>query len=171
MADIAQFVHMRRHDRLGETRPAATRLELVGRRKQRLARDDVDIDARRVVVQVLARSGTFGSAALSTAAGLLLAISSAVSHDLIKGVFNPNISEKNELLAGKISMAGAIVLAGYLGLNPPGFAAGTVALAFGIAASSLFPVIMMGIFSKTMNSTGAIVGMLTGLAVTLFYVF
>lgn len=121
------------------------------------------------VIALVAAGGL--AAALSTAAGLLLAISSAVSHDLIKGVFNPNISEKSELLAGKISMAFAIVLAGYLGLNPPGFAAGTVALAFGIAASSLFPVIMMGIFSKTMNSTGAIVGMLSGLAVTLFYVF
>ncbi|HEX4844052.1 MAG TPA: sodium:solute symporter family protein [Limnobacter sp.] len=121
------------------------------------------------VIALVAAGGL--AAALSTAAGLLLAISSAVSHDLIKGVFNPNISEKSELLAGKISMAGAIVLAGYLGLNPPGFAAGTVALAFGIAASSLFPVIMMGIFSKKMNSTGAIVGMLSGLAVTLFYVF
>ncbi|MFN7504138.1 MAG: sodium:solute symporter family transporter, partial [Limnobacter sp.] len=121
------------------------------------------------VIALVAAGGL--AAALSTAAGLLLAISSAVSHDLIKGVFNPNISEKSELLAGKISMAGAIVLAGYLGLNPPGFAAGTVALAFGIAASSLFPVIMMGIFSKKMNSTGAIVGMLTGLFVTLFYVF
>ena len=121
------------------------------------------------VIALVAAGGL--AAALSTAAGLLLAISSAVSHDLIKGVFNPNISEKNELLAGKISMAGAIVLAGYLGLNPPGFAAGTVALAFGIAASSLFPVIMMGIFSKKMNSTGAIAGMLAGLAVVLFYVF
>lgn len=121
------------------------------------------------VIALVAAGGL--AAALSTAAGLLLAISSAVSHDLIKGVFNPSISEKSELLAGKISMAFAIVLAGYLGLNPPGFAAGTVALAFGIAASSLFPVIMMGIFSKTMNSAGAIVGMLSGLAVTLFYVF
>lgn len=121
------------------------------------------------VIALVAAGGL--AAALSTAAGLLLAISSAVSHDLIKGVFNPSISEKSELLAGKISMAFAIVLAGYLGLNPPGFAAGTVALAFGIAASSLFPVIMMGIFSKKMNSTGAVVGMLTGLAVTLFYVF
>jgi cation/acetate symporter len=111
------------------------------------------------------------AAALSTAAGLLMAISAAVSHDLIKGVFMPNISEKNELLAGKVSMAVAIVIAGWLGLNPPGFAAGTVALAFGIAASSLFPAIMMGIFSKKMNKEGAIAGMLAGLAVTLFYVF
>ncbi|WP_372657463.1 sodium:solute symporter family protein [Hydrogenophaga sp.] len=121
------------------------------------------------VIALVAAGGL--AAALSTAAGLLLAISSAVSHDLIKNVFNPEISEKGELLAGKISMAGAIVLAGYLGLNPPGFAAGTVALAFGIAASSLFPAIMMGIFSRTMGNKGAIAGMLAGLFVTLFYVF
>ena len=121
------------------------------------------------VIALVAAGGL--AAALSTAAGLLMAISSAVSHDLVKGVFNPNISDKNELLAGKISMAVAIVIAGYLGLNPPGFAAGTVALAFGIAASSLFPAIMMGIFSKKMNKEGAIAGMLTGLFVTLFYVF
>lgn len=121
------------------------------------------------VIALVAAGGL--AAALSTAAGLLLAISSAISHDLIKGVFNPNISEKNELLAGKIAMAGAIVLAGWLGLNPPGFAAGTVALAFGIAASTIFPAIMMGIFSKKMNNAGAIAGMLAGLFVTLFYVF
>jgi len=111
------------------------------------------------------------AAALSTAAGLLMAISSAVSHDLIKGVFNPEISEKSELMAGKVSMAVAVFVAGYLGLNPPGFAAGTVALAFGIAGSSLFPAILMGIFSKTMNSEGAIAGMVAGLSTTLFYVF
>jgi cation/acetate symporter len=121
------------------------------------------------VIALVAAGGL--AAALSTAAGLLMAISSAVSHDLIKGVFNPEISESSELLAGKVSMALAIALAGYLGLNPPGFAAGTVALAFGIAASSLFPAIMMGIFSKKMNSEGAMAGMLAGLAVTLFYVF
>ena len=121
------------------------------------------------VIALVAAGGL--AAALSTAAGLLMAISSAVSHDLVKGVFNPNISEKNELLAGKISMAVAVVVAGYLGLNPPGFAAGTVALAFGIAASSLFPAIMMGIFSKKMNKEGAMAGMLAGLFVTLFYVF
>ena len=121
------------------------------------------------VIALVAAGGL--AAALSTAAGLLMAISAAVSHDLIKNVFNPNISEKNELLAGKISMAVAIVISGWLGLNPPGFAAGTVALAFGIAASSLFPAIMMGIFSKKMNKEGAIAGMLAGLAVTLFYVF
>ncbi|WP_298835313.1 sodium:solute symporter family protein [uncultured Piscinibacter sp.] len=121
------------------------------------------------VIALVAAGGL--AAALSTAAGLLMAISSAVSHDLIKGVFKPDISEKGELLAGKISMAIAIVISGWLGLNPPGFAAGTVALAFGIAASSLFPAIMMGIFSKKMNKEGAMAGMLAGLAVTLFYVF
>jgi cation/acetate symporter len=121
------------------------------------------------VIALVAAGGL--AAALSTAAGLLMAISAAVSHDLVKGLFLPNISEKNELLTGKIAMAAAIVVAGYLGLNPPGFAAGTVALAFGIAASSLFPAIMMGIFSKKMNKEGAIAGMLAGLFVTLFYVF
>jgi cation/acetate symporter len=121
------------------------------------------------VIALVAAGGL--AAALSTAAGLLLAISSAISHDLVKGVFNPKISEKGELMAGKVAMACAIVVAGYLGLNPPGFAAGTVALAFGIAASSLFPAIMMGIFSKKMNKEGAIAGMLAGLFITLFYVF
>jgi cation/acetate symporter len=121
------------------------------------------------VIALVAAGGL--AAALSTAAGLLMAISSAVSHDLVKGLFVPNISEKNELLTGKIAMAVAIVISGYLGLNPPGFAAGTVALAFGIAASSLFPAIMMGIFSKKMNKEGAIAGMLSGLFITLFYVF
>ena len=121
------------------------------------------------VIGLVAAGGL--AAALSTAAGLLMAISAAVSHDLVKNVFVPNISEKNELLTGKVAMAVAIVISGWLGLNPPGFAAGTVALAFGIAASSLFPAIMMGIFSKKMNKEGAIAGMLAGLAVTLFYVF
>lgn len=121
------------------------------------------------VIALVAAGGL--AAALSTAAGLLMAISAAVSHDLVKGLFMPNISEKNELLTGKIAMAVAIVISGYLGLNPPGFAAGTVALAFGIAASSLFPAIMMGIFSKKMNKEGAIAGMLAGLFITLFYVF
>ncbi|MDZ7939314.1 MAG: sodium:solute symporter family protein [Rhodoferax sp.] len=121
------------------------------------------------VIGLVAAGGL--AAALSTAAGLLMAISSAVSHDLVKGIFKPDISEAGELRAGKISMAVAIVVAGYLGLNPPGFAAGTVALAFGIAASSLFPAIMMGIFSKKMNKEGAIAGMLAGLFFTLFYVF
>ncbi|MHB1358463.1 MAG: sodium:solute symporter family protein [Rhodocyclaceae bacterium] len=111
------------------------------------------------------------AAALSTAAGLLLAISSAISHDIIKRVFRPDLSEKSELLIGKIAMFGAIILAGYLGLNPPGFAAATVALAFGLAASSLFPAIMMGIFSKTVTDKGAIAGMVAGMFATSFYVF
>jgi cation/acetate symporter len=121
------------------------------------------------VIALVAAGGL--AAALSTAAGLLLAISSAISHDLIKGVINPNISEKKELLASRISMAVAIAVAGYLGLNPPGFAAGTVALAFGLAASSIFPALMMGIFSKNINKEGAIAGMITGISITLFYVF
>jgi len=111
------------------------------------------------------------AAALSTAAGLLLAISSAISHDLIKTLINPKISEKNEMRAARISMACAILLATYLGLNPPGFAAQVVALAFGIAAATLFPVLMMGIFSKRMNDKGAICGMVAGLVVTLLYIF
>ena len=111
------------------------------------------------------------AAALSTAAGLLLAISSAISHDLIKTMINPKISEKGEMLAARISMGGAILLATYLGLNPPGFAAQTVALAFGIAGASLFPALMMGIFSKRMNNKGAIAGMLAGLICTLLYIF
>jgi cation/acetate symporter len=111
------------------------------------------------------------AAALSTAAGLLMAIASAVSHDLIKGVINPRIAEKSELWAARLSMAGAVLLAGYLGLNPPGFAAQVVALAFGLAASSLFPVLMMGIFSRKMNNYGAMAGMLAGLTFTLTYIF
>ncbi len=121
------------------------------------------------VIALVAAGGL--AAALSTAAGLLLAISSAVSHDLLKGVFTPNMSEGAELMASRIAMAGAIAVAGYLGLNPPDFAAGTVALAFGLAASSIFPVLMMGIFSKTMNKQGAIAGMIAGITVTLLYVF
>jgi cation/acetate symporter len=111
------------------------------------------------------------AAALSTAAGLLLAISSAISHDLIKGSINPNISEKGELLAARIAMAFAIALATYLGLNPPGFAAQVVALAFGLAAATIFPALMMGIFSKRINKEGAIVGMLVGLVFTSVYIF
>jgi cation/acetate symporter len=121
------------------------------------------------VIALVAAGGL--AAALSTAAGLLMAISAAISHDLVKNVFAPDISEKGELMTGKIAMAASIGVAGYLGLNPPGFAAGTVALAFGIAASTLFPAIMMGIFSKKMNKEGAMAGMLAGLVVTLFYVF
>jgi cation/acetate symporter len=121
------------------------------------------------VIALVAAGGL--AAALSTAAGLLLAISSAVSHDMIKGMIAPDISEKKELLASRLSMAGAIVLAGYLGLNPPGFAAQVVALAFGIAAASIFPALMMGIFNKNMNREGAIAGMLTGLITTVVYIF
>jgi len=121
------------------------------------------------VIALVAAGGL--AAALSTAAGLLLAISSAISHDLLKGVFMPEINEKQELLASRIAMAFAILLAGYLGFNPPDFAAGTVALAFGLAASSIFPVLMMGIFNKNMNKEGAIAGMVAGLGVTLLYVF
>ncbi|WP_018946919.1 sodium:solute symporter family protein [Thioalkalivibrio sp. AKL17] len=121
------------------------------------------------VIALVAAGGI--AAALSTAAGLLLAISSAISHDLLKGVFTPKISEKRELLAGRISMAVAILFAGYLGLNPPGFAAEVVALAFGLAAASLFPTLMMGIFMKKMNREGAITGMLVGLVSTLLYIF
>jgi probable sodium:solute symporter, VC_2705 subfamily len=111
------------------------------------------------------------AAALSTAAGLLLAISSAISHDLIKGSINPNISEKGELLAARISMTGAIAIATWLGLNPPGFAAQVVALAFGLAAATIFPALMMGIFSKRVNKEGAILGMLVGLIFTAVYIF
>jgi len=121
------------------------------------------------VIALIAAGGL--AAALSTAAGLLLAISSAVSHDLIKRTFKPDISEKGELLAARVSMAAAIVVATWLGMNPPGFAAQTVAFAFGLAASSLFPAIMMGIFSTRMNSAGAIVGMLVGLISTSVYLF
>ncbi|WP_297779363.1 sodium:solute symporter family protein [uncultured Roseovarius sp.] len=121
------------------------------------------------VIALIAAGGI--AAALSTAAGLLLAISSAVSHDLIKSTINPNISEKGELLAARISMAVAICVATYLGLNPPGFAAQVVALAFGLAAASLFPTLMMGIFSKRMNSAGATAGMLAGLLSTTLYLF
>ncbi|MDP3924926.1 MAG: sodium:solute symporter family protein [Hydrogenophaga sp.] len=121
------------------------------------------------VIALVAAGGL--AAALSTAAGLLLAISSAISHDLIKGAIKPDISEKGELMAGKVAMAVAIFVAGWLGLNPPGFAAGTVALAFGIAASTIFPALMMGIFSRTVTDKGAIAGMLSGLFVVLFYVF
>ncbi|MDO6426022.1 sodium:solute symporter family protein [Thalassotalea sp. 1_MG-2023] len=121
------------------------------------------------VIALVAAGGL--AAALSTAAGLLLAISSSISHDLMKGILTPDMSEKNELLTGRIVMTLSILLSGYLGLNPPGFAAGTVALAFGLAASSIFPALMMGIFSKTMNSKAAIWGMCSGIGATLLYVF
>jgi len=111
------------------------------------------------------------AAALSTAAGLLLAIASSISHDLLKGIFKPDISERDELMAGRIAMVGAIAVAGYFGLHPPDFAAGTVAIAFGLAASSIFPALMMGIFNKKMNRTGAVAGMITGIGITMLYVF
>ncbi len=111
------------------------------------------------------------AAALSTAAGLLLAIATAISHDVLKGWLMPHIDDKQELMYSRIAIAGAILVAGYLGLNPPGFAAQTVALAFGLAASSIFPAIMMGIFSKKINNRGAVAGMLTGLGTTLVYIF
>ncbi|MFC3632051.1 sodium:solute symporter family protein [Paracoccus angustae] len=121
------------------------------------------------VIAIVAAGGL--AAALSTAAGLLLAISGAVSHDLIKGTLRPNISEKGELLAARVSMAVSILVATVLGLNPPGFAAQTVALAFGLAASSIFPVLMMGIFSKRVGKEGAIAGMIAGMATTILYIF
>lgn len=121
------------------------------------------------VIALVAAGGL--AAALSTAAGLLLAISSAISHDLLKRTLMPQISERQELMASRLAMAAAVLGAGYLGLNPPGFAAGTVALAFGLAASSLFPALLLGIFSKRVTREGAVLGMLAGLGVTLTYVF
>jgi len=111
------------------------------------------------------------AAALSTASGLLLAISSAVSHDLLKNTLLPHISDKTEMLYARISMVGAIIIATWLGLNPPGFAAQTVALAFGMAAASLFPTLMLGIFVRRINSKGAIAGMLAGALCTVSYIF
>ena len=121
------------------------------------------------VIALVAAGGL--AAALSTAAGLLLAISSSISHDLMKGILTPDMSEKNELLAGRVVMTLSIIVAGYLGLNPPGFAAGTVALAFGLAASSIFPALMMGIFAKKMSGKAAVAGMVSGIGVTMLYVF
>ena len=109
------------------------------------------------------------AAALSTAAGLLLVISSSISHDLIKKIIKPDVSEKGELIAARISAFFAVIMAGYFGFNPPGFVAAVVALAFGLAAASFFPAIVMGIFYKRMNKEGAVSGMLTGLLLMLFY--
>jgi cation/acetate symporter len=109
------------------------------------------------------------AAALSTAAGLLLVISSSVSHDLIKKMINPNISDKGELIAARLSAVVAVCVAGYFGINPPGFVAATVALAFGLAAASFFPAIILGIFYKKMNKEGAIAGMVVGILSMLFY--
>ncbi|MEJ6575990.1 MAG: cation acetate symporter [Emcibacteraceae bacterium] len=109
------------------------------------------------------------AAALSTAAGLLLVISASVSHDLIKKIINPKISEKNELVAARLSAVVAVCVAGYFGINPPGFVAATVALAFGLAAASFFPAIILGIFYKRMNKEGAIAGMIVGIVTMLYY--
>ena len=119
---------------------------------------------------VIALVGAGGlAAALSTAAGLLLVIASSVSHDLLKKIFIPKISEKGELLAARLSAAVAVCVAGYFGINPPGFVAAVVALAFGLAAASFFPAIVLGIFDKRMNKEGAISGMIVGLALMFFY--
>lgn len=120
------------------------------------------------VIALVAAGGL--AAALSTAAGLLLVISSSISHDLLKSTFRPQITEKGELMAARIAATAAIVVAGYLGIYPPGWVAQVVAFAFGLAASSLFPAIFMGIFSKTMNREGAIAGMVTGLLFTFVYI-
>ena len=120
------------------------------------------------VIALVAAGGI--AAALSTAAGLLLVISSSISHDLLRGTFARNLTDKQELMAGRISAAVAVCVAGYLGYNPPGFVAQVIAFAFGLAASSLFPVIIMGIFSKRLNKEGAIAGMLTGLIFTMGYI-
>ena len=119
------------------------------------------------VVALVAAGGL--AAALSTAAGLLLVISASISHDLIKRVYYPEISEKGELVAARISAFFAVCIAGYFGINPPGFVAAVVALAFGLAAASFFPAIVMGIFYKKMNKEGAICGMLAGIGLMLFY--
>lgn len=119
------------------------------------------------VIALVAAGGL--AAALSTAAGLLLVISSSISHDVIKSVINPSITEKQELLAARLSAVVAVVIAGYFGINPPGFVAAVVALAFGLAAASIFPAIVLGIFYKKMNKEGAVSGMVVGLLLMLFY--
>ena len=119
------------------------------------------------VIALVAAGGL--AAALSTAAGLLLVISSSVSHDLIKKVIKPSISEKGELIAARLSAVGAVSVAGYFGVNPPGFVAAVVALAFGLAAASFFPAIILGIFYKRMNKEGAIAGMVVGIVTMLLY--
>lgn len=120
------------------------------------------------VIALVAAGGL--AAALSTAAGLLLVISTSVAHDLIKKAINPDISEKGELFAARIAAGLAVVIAGYFGINPPGFVAQVVAFAFGLAASSFFPVIIMGIFSKRLNKAGAISGMISGITFTAAYI-
>jgi cation/acetate symporter len=119
------------------------------------------------VIALVAAGGL--AAALSTAAGLLLVISSSVSHDLVKSVFKPDISDKQELVVARLAAVGAVVVAGYFGINPPGFVAAVVALAFGLGAASFFPAIILGIFYKKMNKEGAITGMVVGILLMLFY--
>jgi cation/acetate symporter len=119
------------------------------------------------VIALVAAGGL--AAALSTAAGLLLVISASVSHDLIKKMINPKISEKGELIAARISAVIAVSIAGYFGINPPDFVAATVALAFGLAAASFFPAIILGIFVKRMNKEGAVAGMVIGMICMLYY--
>ncbi len=120
------------------------------------------------VIALVAAGGL--AAALSTAAGLLLVISTSVAHDLIKKQLKPDISEKGELVAARLAAAVAVVIAGYFGINPPGYVAAVVALAFGLAAASFFPAIIMGIFYKRMNKEGAIAGMITGLSIMIYYI-
>jgi len=119
------------------------------------------------VIALVAAGGL--AAALSTAAGLLLVISSSISHDLIKKIINPNISENGELIAARLSAVVAVIIAGWFGINPPDFVAATVALAFGLAAASFFPAIILGIFYKRMNKEGAISGMAVGILLMLYY--
>ena len=119
------------------------------------------------VIALVAAGGL--AAALSTAAGLLLVISASISHDLIKKIIKPTISEKSELVAARLSAVGAVCVAGYFGINPPGFVAAVVALAFGLAAASFFPAIILGIFYKKMNKEGAIEGMIVGITAMLLY--
>jgi len=119
------------------------------------------------VIALVAAGGL--AAALSTAAGLLLVISSSVSHDIIKKIINPQISDKGELLAARLSAVVGVCIAGYFGIHPPGFVAAVVALAFGLAAASFFPAIVLGIFYKRMNKEGAIAGMVVGIVLMLFY--
>ncbi|MDH5367562.1 MAG: cation acetate symporter, partial [Cyclobacteriaceae bacterium] len=119
------------------------------------------------VIALVAAGGL--AAALSTAAGLLLVISASISHDLIKKQIKPDISEKNELIWARVGAGIAVVIAGYFGINPPGFVAAVVALAFGLAAASFFPAIILGIFDKRMNKEGAVAGMVAGILLMLFY--
>jgi cation/acetate symporter len=121
------------------------------------------------VIALIAAGGI--AAGLSKAPGLLLVISSSISHDLVKGIIAPDVSEKKELMIGRIAAAVAILIAGYLGVDPPGFVAQVVALAFGLAASSLFPAILLGIFYKKANKIGAIAGMLVGITFTMTYIY